>query len=222
MESTQSVEEHQQESIVASTVFFYLMPRLIGIVPTMIVLQLSLGFFQPHDAQAKERTVSTMVFATPQPHPNHHQSHTQNTVRTFSVGRPAIQQQQQLPTITLPSSLSHISLPHYPHHHRQLQQLPPPPPPSRSYISIPLSLDDQRPTYVIGDATDDDATPVDTPERTSFLKKGQYKLPLNGSCESLQCDSGCEEPLGHLDDAIDEVHEQGESGGEEKEFDSPV
>lgn len=162
-----------------------------------------------------------MVFATPQPHPNHRHSHIQNSVRTFSVGRPAIQQQQQLPTLALPSSLSHVSLPHYPHHHRQLQQQQQQQP-SRSYISIPLSLDDQRPTYVIGDATDDDATPVDTPERTSFLKKEQYKLPLNGSCESLQCDSGCEEPLGHLDDVIGEVHEQGECEGEEEEFDSPV
>ncbi|KAG9043332.1 hypothetical protein FS837_009741 [Tulasnella sp. UAMH 9824] len=206
-------------SIVASTVLFYLMPRLIGIVPTMIVLQLSLGFFQPHDAQAKERHVSTIVFASPeQQHPRFHGSNSHTSTRTFSVGRPAIQQ-QQLPTLALPSSLSHISLPHHNHynHHQQQQQR------SRSHITIPSNDDDYdfHLPYVIGDATDDDATPVDTPERTTFLKKGQYALPLNGSCDSLQCDSGCGEPVGQIGEDVEE-HLQGRFEQAEDRADSPV
>ncbi|KAG8898184.1 hypothetical protein FRC00_003160 [Tulasnella sp. 408] len=181
--------------------------------------QLSLGYFQPHDAQAKERPISAIVFASPeQQHPRFHDSNARTSTRTFSVGRPAIQQ-QQLPTLTLPSSLSHISLPphnHYNHHQQQQQR-------SRSHITIPSTDDDYdfHVPYVIGDATDDDATPVDTPERTTFLKKEQYALPLNGSCDSLQCDSGCGEPVGQIGEDVEEQL-QGRFEQAEDRMDSPV
>ncbi|KAG8919459.1 hypothetical protein FRC01_001286, partial [Tulasnella sp. 417] len=209
-------------SIVASVVLFYLMPRLIGIVPTMIVLQLSLGYFQPHDAQVKERPISSIVFASPeQQNPPLRDSSSHTSIRTFSVGRPAIQQ-LQLPAITLPSSLSHISLPHthYNHHNQQQQQQEQR---SRSHITIPSpdSDYDYHLPYGVGDATDDDATPVDTPERTSFLKKGQYALPLNGSCDSLQCDSGCGELVADIgEDVGDQFQGRFEHGDDQA--DSPV